>query len=61
VAGESTSELTEVLVGSGDAWNAELTSTQWAIQRAAVGHDMVGAQPLAEELTRMFDPSTCDR
>jgi hypothetical protein len=47
-------------VGSGDAWNADLTSTQWAIERAGLGHDMAGAQQLAQELTRMFDPSTCD-
>lgn len=47
-------------VGSGEAWDADLTARQWAIQRAALGHDMAAAQRLVLELTQMFDPSTCD-
>jgi hypothetical protein len=46
--------------GSGEAWDVNMASHQWAIQRAALGHDMSGAQRLAQELMRMLDPSTCD-
>lgn len=46
--------------GSGEAWDVQMTSRQWAVQRAALGHDMAAAQRLVIELSQLFDPSTCD-